>query len=76
MSGGLIALFGKRANKFEIAAGYNRPTQEHINYYEYIHLGIGYRLLPDDFRFTFRFGIASTGFIQGGIGFRLGKEWY
>ncbi|MCC7454586.1 MAG: hypothetical protein IT222_10500 [Crocinitomix sp.] len=71
----LIGLHGKKANKFEISFGLNIPyTNMQNGYqepYEFVHFGIGYRYVADDSPFTIRIGIASTGFLNAGLGFKF-----
>jgi hypothetical protein len=71
----LLGLYGKKANKFEISMGVNIPyTNMQYGYeqeFEFVHLGIGYRYVLNHFPFTMRIGIASTGILNAGLGFKF-----
>ena len=71
----LLGLYGKKGHKFEISSGLNIPYYNIRNgyqeAYEFVHFGIGYRNILDNSPFTMRIGIASTGFINGGFGFKF-----
>jgi hypothetical protein len=71
----LLGLYGQKANKFEISMGLNVPyTNMQKGYeqdFEFVHFGIGYRYVSDDSPFTMRIGIASTAFLNAGLGFKF-----
>lgn len=71
----LLSLYGPKAGKFEISSGLNMPYYNirtlYAENYEFVHFGIGFRHASDHSPLTFRIGIATTGFVNFGFGFKF-----
>jgi hypothetical protein len=71
----LLTLYGPKTSKFEISSGLNIPYYSirtlYAENYEFVHFGIGYRYVGNNFPFTIRIGIATTGFVNFGFGFKF-----
>lgn len=74
-SASFVALFGRISSKFEFTLGPNLPlggySWDSSLWYEKLHLGLGYRYVPDGSPLTLRVGLATTGILHLGVGLKF-----
>ncbi|MFK8044911.1 MAG: hypothetical protein AB8B72_05410 [Crocinitomicaceae bacterium] len=63
-----LALIGEKSGKLEMSAGVNVPFTNNSVPMQYIHAGIGFRLVSKDNPYSFRIGTATTSVFNIGIG--------
>lgn len=71
----LTLLVGRSPIKFEISGGGNLPLYDPIPYldqFEFLHAGMGLRIVPDGFPVFMRFGAATTSILYTGLGLHFG----
>lgn len=74
-SASFITLIGQGNNKFEFTLGPNLYFEDgsftYYDWYDFLHLGFGYRYVSESSPLTMRLGIATTGILHFGVGLKL-----
>lgn len=78
VSPSFIGLFGANENRLEFSIGPNIPfgdiSYDYLEGFQFVHLGLGYRLVPDEAPITIKMGTSTTSILHFGVGWRFSRK--